>query len=76
MRCLWLRTFQAGAAEGLRKWRGYSVEFTRKFIHITVGMWAYGASLVSPFHLIGGAPHDEGVEEQDIGIVRALLKPT
>jgi hypothetical protein len=29
-----------------------------------------------PFHLIGGAPHDEEVEEQDIGIVRALLKPT
>jgi phytol kinase len=35
-----------GAAEGLRKWRGYSVEFTRKFIHIAVGMWAYGAVLM------------------------------
>jgi phytol kinase len=35
-----------GVAEGLRKWRGYSVEFTRKFIHIAVGMWAYGAVLM------------------------------
>jgi phytol kinase len=35
-----------GVAEGLRKWRGYSVEFTRKFIHIAVGMWAYGAVLL------------------------------
>jgi hypothetical protein len=26
-----------GIAEGLRKWRGYSIEFTRKFIHIAVG---------------------------------------
>ncbi len=29
-----------------------------------------------PFHLIGGAPQDAEVEDQDIGIVRALLKPT
>jgi len=35
-----------GAAEGLRAWRGYSVEFTRKFIHIAVGMWAYGTVLL------------------------------
>ena len=35
-----------GVAEALRKWRGYSVEFTRKFIHIAVGMWAYGAVLM------------------------------
>ena len=35
-----------GIAEGLRTWRGYSVEFTRKFIHITVGMWAYGTVLL------------------------------
>ncbi|MDY7076439.1 MAG: phosphatidate cytidylyltransferase [Chloroflexota bacterium] len=35
-----------GLAEGLRKWRGYSVEFTRKFIHIGVGMWAYGTVLL------------------------------
>jgi phytol kinase len=35
-----------GAAEGLRKWRGYSVDFTRKFIHIAVGMWAYGTVLL------------------------------
>jgi phytol kinase len=35
-----------GIAEGLRKWRNYSVEFTRKFIHIAVGMWAYGMVLL------------------------------
>jgi phytol kinase len=41
-----------GAAEGLRKWLGqarpgmYSVDFTRKFIHIAVGMWAYGTVLL------------------------------
>jgi phytol kinase len=35
-----------GIAEGLRKWRKYSVDFTRKFIHIAVGMWAYGTVLL------------------------------
>ncbi|NIM93861.1 MAG: phosphatidate cytidylyltransferase [Anaerolineales bacterium] len=35
-----------GIAEALRKWRGYSTEFTRKFIHIGVGMWAYGTVLL------------------------------
>lgn len=35
-----------GIAEGLRKWRGYSVDFTRKIIHIAVGMWAYGTVLL------------------------------
>jgi phytol kinase len=35
-----------GVAEGLRKWRGYSVEFTRKFIHVAVGMWAFGTVLL------------------------------
>jgi phytol kinase len=35
-----------GIAEGLRAWRRYSVEFTRKFIHIAVGMWAYGGVLL------------------------------
>ncbi|HHH41320.1 MAG TPA: phosphatidate cytidylyltransferase [Chloroflexi bacterium] len=35
-----------GAAEGLRRWRGYPTEFTRKFIHIAVGMWAYGTVLL------------------------------
>lgn len=34
------------AGEGLRKWRGYSTEFTRKFIHITVGMWSIGTVLL------------------------------
>ncbi|MGD2146243.1 MAG: phosphatidate cytidylyltransferase [Anaerolineae bacterium] len=31
-----------GVAEGLRRWCGYTVEFTRKVIHVCVGMWAYG----------------------------------
>ena len=35
-----------GVAEGLRKWRSYPAEFTRKFIHIAVGMWAYGTVLL------------------------------
>ncbi len=35
-----------GVAEGLRMWRGYSVDFTRKFIHIAVGMWAFGTVLL------------------------------
>lgn len=30
-----------GIAEGLRHWRGYSSDFTRKFIHIGVGMLAW-----------------------------------
>jgi len=35
-----------GVGEGLRKWRGYSTEFTRKLIHISVGMWAFGMVLL------------------------------
>jgi phytol kinase len=35
-----------GVGEAFRKWRGYSVDFTRKFIHIAVGMWAYGTVLL------------------------------
>jgi phytol kinase len=35
-----------GVGEGLRKWRGYSTEFTRKFIHIGVGLWAFGTVLL------------------------------
>lgn len=35
-----------GISEGLRKWRGYSVDFTRKFVHIGVGMWAFGTVLL------------------------------
>ena len=35
-----------GISEALRKWRSYSVDFTRKFIHIGVGMWAYGTVLL------------------------------
>lgn len=30
-----------GAAEGLRRWRGFSSDFTRKVIHIGVGMLAW-----------------------------------
>jgi len=35
-----------GVGESLRKWRCYSTEFTRKLIHITVGMWAFGTVLL------------------------------
>ena len=35
-----------GVGEGLRRWRGYSTEFTRKFIHIAVGTWALGTVLL------------------------------
>ncbi len=35
-----------GIGEGLRRWRGYSTEFTRKLIHIAVGMWAFGTVLL------------------------------
>jgi phytol kinase len=35
-----------GVGEAFRKWRGYSVDFTRKFIHIAVGMWACGTVLL------------------------------
>ncbi len=35
-----------GLAEGMRKWRGYSTDFTRKFIHIAVGMWSVGTVLL------------------------------
>ncbi len=31
-----------GIAEVLRKMRGYSPDFTRKVVHVTVGMWAVG----------------------------------
>ena len=35
-----------GIGEGLRKRRGYSTEFTRKLIHISVGLWAFGTVLL------------------------------
>lgn len=35
-----------GIAEGLRQWRGYSSDFTRKFIHIAVGMYSILAILI------------------------------
>jgi phytol kinase len=41
-----------GIGEGLRKWPGqakpgtYSTEFTRKLIHISVGLWAFGTVLL------------------------------
>jgi phytol kinase len=31
-----------GLAEGLRRWRGYGISFTRKVIHIGVGMMSWG----------------------------------
>jgi len=41
-----------GVGEGLRKWLGqarpgtYSTEFTRKLVHISVGMWSFGTVLL------------------------------
>lgn len=34
------------AGEGLRRFAGYSPDFTRKFIHVGVGMWAVGTVLL------------------------------
>ncbi len=34
------------AGEVLRRFGGYSPDFTRKFIHIGVGMWAVGTALL------------------------------
>jgi phytol kinase len=34
------------AGEGLRRRQGYSTDFTRKFIHIAVGMWSIGTVLL------------------------------
>jgi phytol kinase len=43
-----------GAAEGLRRWRGYSSDFTRKVIHIGVGMlsWALPFLFTSPWPFV------------------------
>ncbi|MCA9998509.1 MAG: hypothetical protein KDE56_22255 [Anaerolineales bacterium] len=43
-----------GLAEGLRRWRGYSSSFTRKVIHIGVGMMAWGLHYLfdSPWYFI------------------------
>ncbi len=31
-----------GAAEAIRKWRGWPQDFTRKMVHIGAGMWVWG----------------------------------
>jgi phytol kinase len=43
-----------GLAEGLRRWRGYSNGFTRKFIHIGVGMlsWLVPCIFTSPWPFV------------------------
>ena len=43
-----------GLAEGLRRWRGYSNDFTRKFIHIGVGMlsWLVPFLFTSPWPFV------------------------
>jgi phytol kinase len=43
-----------GAAEGLRRWRGYGSDFTRKVIHIGVGMlsWALPSLFSSPWPFV------------------------
>jgi phytol kinase len=35
-----------GCAEGLRRAGGFRADFTRKFVHITVGMWSVGTVLL------------------------------
>ena len=40
--CLLYISAMIGLAEGLRRWRGYSSDFTRKIIHIGVGMMSWG----------------------------------
>ncbi len=35
-----------GIGEGLRRWRNYSPDFTRKFIHLAVGMYSFIAVLI------------------------------
>ncbi|MEW5985167.1 MAG: hypothetical protein AB1791_00870 [Chloroflexota bacterium] len=46
-----------GAAEGLRRWRGFSSDFTRKFIHVSVGMmmWVVPVLFDSPWYFVGAA---------------------
>ena len=44
------------AAEGLRKWRGYPIDFTRKFVHIGVGMWVVGTVLLFESRYIAVIP--------------------
>lgn len=43
-----------GLAEGLRRWRGYGSDFTRKVIHIGVGMlsWALPFLFTSPWPFV------------------------
>ncbi len=44
-----------GGAEALRKWRGFSSDFTRKMIHIGVGMMMWGLHYLfdNPWFFIG-----------------------
>jgi phytol kinase len=46
-----------GLAEGLRRWRGYSSDFTRKVIHIGVGMlsWALPWLFDTPWPFVAAA---------------------
>jgi phytol kinase len=46
-----------GLAEGLRRWRGYSADFTRKFIHIGVGMlsWVLHLLFDNPWPFVAAA---------------------
>lgn len=46
-----------GLSEGLRRWRGYSSDFTRKVIHIGVGMlsWALPFLFDNPWPFVGAA---------------------
>ena len=46
-----------GLAEGLRRWRGYGSSFTRKVIHIGVGMmsWFIPFLFTSPWPFVAAA---------------------
>jgi phytol kinase len=45
-----------GVGEGLRRWRGYSPEFSRKVIHIGVGLWSIGTVLLFDNRLVAMIP--------------------
>jgi hypothetical protein len=46
-----------GLGEGMRRWRNFSPDFTRKFIHISVGMYSILAVLWLCLYLtVGNGP--------------------
>jgi dolichol kinase len=45
-----------GAAEAVRKWRGYSQAFTRKLVHIGAGMWVWPTMALFDTWVVGIIP--------------------